>query len=143
MPSVAALVVRGVRRAFAAEGVATMTEVALASGRRADVMAVDGRAKITIVEVKSCVADFRADRKWQDYRDFCDRFLFAVPADFPQELIPDDCGLMVADGYDAAVLRAPADHPLPGARRKAVLVRFALAAGGRLHRLEDPGALIG
>jgi hypothetical protein len=136
--AVALGITRGVRRALAALGQASLTEVILKTGRRADVMAVDGQGGITIVEVKSSIADFRADRKWPDYTAFCDRFYFAVPEGFPLSLIPPPWGLIVADAYDAAMLREPPEHRLAAARRKALHLRFALAAAGRLHRLEDP-----
>ena len=136
---VAALVTRGVRRALAALGHATVVEFPLQCGRRADIVAVDGRGAILIIEVKSGPADFRSDHKWPDYELYCDRFYFAVAGDFPRTLIPESCGLIVADGYDAAFLREPAEHRLNAARRKAMLLRFGLAAAQRLHRLEDPG----
>ena len=117
----------------------SLTEFTLKGGRRADVMALDGKGRFVIVEVKSSVADFRADGKWPDYRAFCDRFYFAVDAEFPVELIPEDCGLMVADAYEASILRDAPELPLSGSRRRSVLLRFASAAAGRLHRQEDPG----
>lgn len=131
-------VTRGVRRALAALGHASLTEFVLKTGRRADIFAVDAKGFITIVEVKSSVADFRADRKWEGYGEFCDRFYFAVPDGFPQELIPDHCGLMIADAYDATVLREGPATPLAPARRKTLLLRFGRLAAERLHRLEDP-----
>ncbi|WP_156927171.1 MmcB family DNA repair protein [Azospirillum halopraeferens] len=138
-PAGAVAITRGVRRALAQRGFATLTEFRLASGRRADVLAVDGDGTVLIVEVKSSVADFRADRKWTEYRDWCDAFYFAVDEAFPADLIPDDCGLYVADAFGAALLRDAPASKLAAARRKAVVLRAALAAAGRLHRLEDPG----
>lgn len=132
---------RGVRRLFAEMGCVTLPEFSLANGRRADVIALCGAGKLTIVEIKSSVADFRADRKWPDYRDYCDRFYFAIPESVPESLIPEDCGLIVADAFGAAILRAPLDHPLSGPRRKAVTLRFAHLAAGLLHALADPGAI--
>jgi hypothetical protein len=132
---------RGVRRLFAQLGHATLPEFTLASGRRADVIALAPDGRLTIVEIKSSVADFRADRKWPDYRDFCDRFFFAIPETVPIEILPDTAGLIVADSFGAAILREPSDHPLAGARRKAVTLRFARAAAGLLHMLADPDAL--
>lgn len=136
---IASEIKRGVRRTLAAYGLSSLTEFTLKGGRRADIIAVDARGKFTIVEVKSSVADFRADSKWPEYRDYCDLFYFAVRADFPVELIPDDCGLIVADAYEASILRQAPEQTLNAARRRAVLLRFAMAAGGRLHRIEDPG----
>jgi hypothetical protein len=136
----AAAITRGVRRSFAAQGWASVTEFALKTGRRADILAIDPKGRITIVEVKSGPADFRADRKWPEYEDFCDRFFFAVGADFPVDLLPADRGLIVADAFDAHILRDAPETPLPGPRRKAVTLKLALAAAGRLHRVEDPRA---
>ncbi len=73
-------------------------------------IALCGAGRLTIVEIKSSVADFRADRKWPDYRDFCDRFFFAIPDDVPEDLIPEDCGLIVADAYGAAIIREAPEH---------------------------------
>lgn len=124
---------------LAAHGLASLTEFTLKGGRRADIVAMDGKGRFTIVEVKSSVADFRADGKWPEYREFCDLFYFAVAAGFPLELIPEDCGLMVADAYEASILREAPEEALNAARRRAVMLRFAAAAAGRLHRHEDPG----
>src|SRR5918998_1307543 len=102
---VAAGVQRGVRRFFAQLGWATLPEFTLANGRRADVIALGPDGCLAIVEIKSSVADFRADRKWPDYRDFCDRFFFAVPQTLPFEIFPEEAGLIAADGFGAAVVR--------------------------------------
>jgi len=130
---------RGVCRALAHRGFATLAEVSLANGRRADVLALGRDGELVIVEIKSSVADFRSDRKWPDYRAFCDRLCFAVPAAFPRELIPEDCGLIVADGFGAEFLREGRAEPVPPARRRALLLRFATLAAARLRRLTDPG----
>ena len=132
---------RGVRRLFAQLGHATLPELTLASGRRADVIALAPCGLLTIVEIKSSVADFRADRKWPDYRDFCDRFFFAVADTVPIQILPENAGLIVADGFGAAILREAPGRPLAGARRKAVTLRFARAAAGLLHALADPEAV--
>ena len=119
---------------------ATLTEFTLRSGRRADVIALDEAGDIAIVEVKTSPADLRADGKWPEYLAFCDRFYFAVPADFPREALPaDGCGLMVADAYAAEVLRPAPREPLHASRRKALTLRFARVAGQRLLRHLDPG----
>ena len=136
----AAALARGVCRALDQLGSASLCEFPLACGRRADVMALGRGGDLSIIEIKSSVADFRSDRKWSEYRDWCDRLYFAVGDGFPRELIPDECGLMVADEFGATVLRAPPAHPLVAARRKAVTLRFALAGAGRLRRMLDPGA---
>src|SRR5215203_1269241 len=127
----------GVRRLLASHGFTSVTELTLASGRRADIVGLGPDGCFWIIEIKSCVADFRSDGKWPDYRDFCDRFSFAVPTDFPTEILPLDAGLILADAYGAAVVRAAPEHRLNAARRKAVLLRFARAAAGRLHMLVD------
>ena len=134
------LLARGVGRALAQQGYATLTEVSLANGRRADVMGLGRAGELVIVEVKSSLQDFRSDAKWPEYREFCDRFYFAVAEDFPREAIPGDCGLIVADGFGGAVLREAPLLALAAARRKAVTLRFALAGSERLRRLLDPGA---
>ena len=129
---------RGLCRALAQRGFATLLEVSLANGRRADVLALGRDGEIVVVEVKSSVADFKNDHKWPEYRDFCDRLYFAVPAGFPAELIPNECGLIVADPFGAAIVREAAAVPLAAARRRAVLLRFARLGAGRLRRLIDP-----
>jgi hypothetical protein len=110
----------------------------LADGRRCDLLALDPRGGITIVEIKSCTADFRADQKWPDYRQWCDRFYFAVNVEFPQALIPADCGLILADRFGAEIMREAPGHPLAAARRKAVMLRFARCAAFRLQEAIDP-----
>ena len=92
-----------------------------------------------MVEIKSSLADFRADQKWPEYLEFCDHFYFAVPEGFPQEVLPEDQGLLVADSYGAAVLRDSLTFGLAPARRKSLLLRFAQTAAGRLQNLTDPG----
>ena len=131
---------RGVRRLFARLGHVTLPEFTLANGRRADVIALSPQGQLTIIEIKSSVADFRADRKWPDYECFCDAFYFAVPEGLPLDIMPDDRGLIVADAFDAAILREAQRHPLSGARRKAVTLSFARLAAGTLHALAEPQA---
>jgi hypothetical protein len=134
------LLARGVCRMLAAHGLAGVTEIPLANGRRADVMSLDRAGDITIIEVKSSVEDFRSDHKWPEYREFCDRLFFAVPEHFSVELIPDDCGLILADGFGAEIVRPAPELRLAAARRKAVTLRFAHLAALRLQRLVDPAA---
>jgi hypothetical protein len=132
---------RGVCRTLAALGYGALTEFTLRTGRRADVIGVNGAGEVTIVEIKTSEADFRSDQKWPEYLPFCDSFYFAVPEGFPRHILPEDCGLMVADPYASAVLReSPALPPMSGARRKALLLRFAMTASLRLQRLVDPEA---
>ena len=139
----AAQLARGVCRALDRLGYASLIEFPLANGRRADVAALGKSGDLVIVEIKSTVADFRADRKWSAYREFADRLYFAVPSGFPTVLIPDECGLMVADAFGAQTLREGIATPLNAARRRAVTLRFAVAAATRHRRLMDPQAALG
>jgi hypothetical protein len=136
----AALLARGVCRALEQLGYASLLEFPLANGRRADIIALGRGGDLAIVEIKSSVADFRADRKWAEYRDFADRFYFAVPNNFPIALIPEDCGLIVADSFAASMIRDGKASPLAPGRRRALTLRFALAAATRLRRQLDPQA---
>jgi len=135
---VAPVLARGVCRAFADLGYACLTEFPLGIRRRVDVVAIDGGGEIAIVEIKSGLQDFRADRKWRDYLGYCDRFFFAVPEDFPCAVLPEDCGLLVADGYGAALRRGAPRRALHPSRRRAQILRFARAAAQRLAQLDDP-----
>lgn len=139
----AAAIVRGTQRLLASLGQASVTEYVLPDGRRADILALDRAGAFTIIEVKSCLVDFLSDGKWPDYRAYCDRFYFAVDAAFPAERVPEACGLMLADGYGAAIIREAPVHGLAGARRRALLVGFGLVAAGRLHRMADPAGSAG
>lgn len=129
---------RGVSRFFTAMGYSALLEVPLPNGRRADVLAIDGRGQFLLVEVKSCRADFRSDNKWPDYLEFCDFFYFAVAAEFPRELLPQDAGLLIADPYSAVIERETAGRLLAPARRRALLLRFAHLAASRVQLLSDP-----
>ncbi|MEM9739747.1 MAG: MmcB family DNA repair protein [Pseudomonadota bacterium] len=122
---------RGVVRLCIQLGLSPVTELTLANGRRADVVTLSGKAEIEIIEIKSSVADFRSDRKWPEYAPFCDRFYFAVSQSFPLDLIPEACGLIIADRYGGAVVRTPGTHRLSAARRKAVMLRIARLAALR------------
>ena len=115
-----------------------LPEVTLPNGRRADLLALRPDGGFAILEVKSCTADFRADTKWPDYRDFCDAFYFAVDCDFPLDLLPEGTGLLVTDPPEAALHREAPAHHLAPARRRALLTRCARLAGGRLALLADP-----
>jgi len=138
--SAAALAVRrGVCRRLRAEGFALLPEVPLASGRRADLVALGKKAEIVIVEIKSSLADFMADRKWRDYLAHSDRFFFATSAEVPLDVFPPEAGLILADPFGAEIVRESAECRLPAARRKEMLTRLARAGANRLHDLEDPG----
>jgi hypothetical protein len=133
------LLCRGVCRALTDLGYAPLTEFRLASGRRADIFALSDRGEAVIVEIKSSVEDYRADHKWPEYQPWCDRFYFAVAEGFPRELVPEECGLIVADAWSAVILRDSPVRALAPARRKALTLRAALAGAERLLRLTDPG----
>ncbi len=132
-------IARGVRRLLRARGFSTITELPLLDGRRADLVALNSEGALLIVEIKSSVADFRADHKWRDYAAHCDRLYFAISAQIPVEIMPEDAGLIVADPYGAEILREATPRAIAPATRRAVLLRFAQAAADRLHRLADPG----
>lgn len=122
---------RGVTRLFLDLGLSPLCEFRLANGRRADVVAIDRRGRLTIAEIKSCKADFDVDDKWPEYLDYCDQFYFAVDPAFPQEILPGTEGLIIADEYGAAISRLAEERPLAAARRKAVTLRFARQAAAR------------
>lgn len=129
---------RGVCRLMREHGFAVITEFSLASGRRADVFGVRQDGFIWIVEIKSSLEDYRADQKWNEYRDYCDRFSFAIPLAMDAAIIPVEAGLVVADQYGAEIVRVTDDHPLHASRRKAVTLQFGRVAAQRLHGLYDP-----
>jgi hypothetical protein len=139
-PAPSGSLARGICRALEQLGYASLVEFPLANRRRADILALGRTGDLLIIEIKSSVADFRADRKWALYREFADRLYFAVPNEFPSVLIPEECGLIVADSFGAAVLRHGFLTPLIPARRRALTLRFALAAASRLRRHLDPPA---
>jgi hypothetical protein len=134
----AAAVQRGVGRLMRARGFAVVAELPLATGRRADLVALGAAGDIWIVEIKSSVEDFRADHKWPDYRLSCDRLFFATHPAVPLDIFPEETGLILADSYGAELLRDAPEHRLAAATRKAMLLRFAQAAADRLHGLIDP-----
>lgn len=128
---------RGVSRHLESLGFATVLEFVPARGLRVDVAAIGKAGEIWVVECKSCRADFMADSKWQGYLPYCDRFFWAVDADFPQDLLPDETGLILADAWDAEILREGPESKLAAARRKAMTLKLARTAATRLRRLED------
>ncbi len=132
---------RGTARLLRQLDFACLAEVTLASARRADLLALGPKHELWIVEVKSSVADFRADNKWSDYRQHCDRLYFATHPDVPLEIFPEEAGLIVSDGFGAEILREAPEHKLAAATRKSVTLRFARNAAHRLHNLADPDGL--
>jgi hypothetical protein len=131
-------VARGTSRWLGSLGFSCISELPLPSGRRADLVALNGRGDLWIVEIKSSVEDLRADHKWQDYRAHCDRLFFAFPQDLPCEIFPAETGLIVADAYGAHLHCEAPEHRLPAPTRKLMTVRFGMAAAQRINRLIDP-----
>ena len=133
-------ILRGTARMLIDAGLTPISEFTLPNGRRADIAALDRTGSLTIVEIKSSLADFRSDQKWPEYAEYCDRFYFAVKPDFPRDVLPSTCGLILADRFGAEILRpaAPAP-PLSAARRKVLTLRLARTAALRLAAIMDPG----
>jgi len=142
-PPIAADVARGVTRLFCRQDLFAVCEMPLPNGRRADLMAIDAKGSLTIVEIKVAKADLIGDGKWTDYLDYCDKFFWAVPPYLTHILeeeryLPRDAGLIVADRYDAAVVRQATHRPMAPARRKSEVLRFARRAARRLSAQIDP-----
>lgn len=137
-PTPGQLLARGVSRHFTSLGWVSVEELVPVRGLRVDVMALGPKGEIWVVECKSSRADFVSDAKWQGYLEWCDRYFFAVDEAFPVDLLPADTGLMIADGYDAEILRMGPENRLAPARRKAILHKFAVHAARRLQNLRDP-----
>jgi len=131
-------VARGTTRLLHALGRAVVSELPLPSGRRADLVALGADGDIWIVEIKSSIADFRADQKWMDYRLHCDRLFFATTLDVPCEIFPQDTGLIVADAFAAHIVCEPPEHRLHAATRRSMMLAFGRAAALRLSALADP-----
>ena len=131
-------IARGTARLLRSLGFSCISELPLPSGRRADLVALNERGEIWIVEIKSSIEDLRADQKWPDYRAHCDRLLFAFTQDLPCEIFPVDAGLIVADAFGASIMCEAPEHRLPAATRKSIMLRFAHAAALRLQALADP-----
>ncbi len=129
---------RGVCRFLAMQGFSTLTEFPVGKGRRVDVIGLNRERRFVIVEIKTTPADFRSDAKWPDYLPWCDAYYFAVPDGFPAGILPPDQGLLAADAFGAAELRAAPDRPMNPGRRRAQILKFALAAGQRLQQALDP-----
>ena len=136
------LVRRGVQRLFSEMGAHVLPEISLASGRRADLVAITRTGDIWIVEIKSSVEDFRVDRKWPEYRLHSDRFYFATHGDVPPGIFPEECGFILSDGYGAEILREAPEHRLRPATRKALMLRIARAGAARLLAAELAGVAV-
>ncbi|GLS86447.1 hypothetical protein GCM10010873_14210 [Cypionkella aquatica] len=129
---------RGVCRALRQLDFVSVEELVPTPGLRVDVMALGPKGEVWIIECKSSRADYRADQKWRGYLEWCDRFFWAVDGNFPTDLLPEGSGLIIADAYDAALVRMGADTPLSAARRKVMLQKFARHAASRLQGYRDP-----
>ena len=130
---------RGVARHLVSHGFVCVEELVPARGLRVDVMALGPKGEIWVVECKSSRADFASDHKWDGYLEWCDRFFWAVDDAFPTELLPAETGLLIADAYDAEIIRMAPEDKLAPARRKTMVQKFATHAARRLHALRDPG----
>ena len=137
-PQPGQLIARGTARHLRQHDYLCLEEFVPTTGLRVDLMCLGPKSEVWVIECKSCRSDFMSDSKWQGYLDWCDRFFFAVPADFPTELLPDGCGLIIADGYDAEILRMAPENKLNAARRKKITLKFARNAADRLRRFTDP-----
>jgi len=140
MPVTAQDVARGVSRLLLQEGYSPILEFTLANGRRLDVAALGADGTVMGVEIKVAVGDLKQDVKWPDYLEFCELFYFAIPPDFPDELVPPDTGLIVADKYGGAIVRPSPVASIHASRRKAVTLRFAKVAAERLNMALDLAA---
>jgi hypothetical protein len=131
-------IARGTMRLLLSLGFSCVSELPLASGRRADLVALGSDGELWIVEIKSSIADFRADHKWMEYRLHCDRLFFATSVEVPCEVFPKDTGLIVADAFGASIVCDAPEHRMAGATRRSMLLRFGRAAALRLQSLVDP-----
>lgn len=138
----AMLVRRGVQRLFLEMGATLLPELCLVTGRRADLVALMKNGDVWIIEVKSSIEDFRVDRKWPEYRLFCDRFFFATHPEVPAEIFPEECGFILSDGYGAEILREAPEHRLAAPTRKALTLRMARTGAARLMAAEMAGIAI-
>jgi len=130
---------RGVARHFRSHGFVSIEEFVPARGLRVDVMGLGPRGEIWVVECKSSRADFQADSKWQGYLDWCDRYFWAVDMAFPTDILPQETGLIIADSYDAEIIRMAPEDKLAAPRRRVLIQKFATDAARRLHAYRDPG----
>jgi len=142
-PPIAGEVARGVTRLFCRRDQFAICEVPLPNGRRADMMAICPKGSLTIVEIKVAKADLFGDSKWTDYLEYCDHFFWAVPPSLAtflehEDYLPEEAGVIVADRYDAVIMRDASHRPLAPARRKAEVLRFARRAARRLSAQIDP-----
>ena len=131
-------IARGVMRHFSQIGLSSLSEFSPARGLRVDIITLGMANEIWIVECKSCQSDFKSDKKWQNYLDWCDRYFWAVDANFPIDILPPDTGVIIADAYDASILREAPLNKLSVARRKKIIKSIAKSACNRLLTYTDP-----
>ena len=136
------LLARGVCRHLASLDFVSVEELIPSPGLRVDVMGLGPRGEVWIIECKSSRTDFQTDQKWQGYLEWCDRYFWAVDEAFPTELLPDDTGLLIADAYDAEIVRMAPEDKLAPARRKVMIQKFARHAALRWHSARDPGLAV-
>ncbi|MFC3161654.1 MmcB family DNA repair protein [Ciceribacter thiooxidans] len=132
----ALLVRRGVQVLLSEMRQAVLPELSLSSGRRADLVSLSEKGELWIIEIKSSIEDFRVDRKWPDYRAHCDRLFFATHGEVPLDIFPEDCGLLLSDGYGAHIVRDAPEHRLAPATRKSMMLNFSRTAAQRLMMAE-------
>jgi hypothetical protein len=133
---------RGVARALRGLDFVSVEELVPTPGLRVDLMALGPKSEVWVIECKSGRADYNSDRKWQGYLEWCDRFFWAVDCDFPTDLLPDGTGLILADAYDAEIIRVGPETLLPAARRKSLVHKFARHAARNLQGIRDPGLIL-
>jgi len=133
---------RGVQRMLLQMNAHVLPEISLATGRRADLVALTRQGEIWIIEIKSSIEDFRVDRKWPQYRLHSDRFFFATHPEVPASIFPEECGFILSDGYGAEMLREAPEHRLAASTRKALMLRFARAGAARLLAAEMAGVAV-
>ena len=134
------LLARGMARHLAGLGFVSLEEFPPIKGLRVDLLALGRKSEIWIIECKSSREDFMSDEKWQNYLPWCDQYFWAVPTDFPVDILPEQTGVFWADGYDAELMRDAPISTLTPARRKSIIHRFARRAARRLAVLRDPAA---
>ena len=132
------LLARGVSRHLRALGFVGLEEFVPERGKRVDVMGLGPKGELWVIECKSSRADFQSDSKWEGYLEWCDRYFWAVDTEFPTDLLPSETGLIIADAYDAEIVRMAPEDKLAPARRKKVIQKFAMDSARRLQRYRDP-----
>ena len=131
----ALMIQRGATRFFLQNDIALLPELTLGNSRRADLVGIDSKGKITLIEIKSSIEDYKVDQKWPEYRDHCDFFYFASHKGVPQDIFPQEEGFILADNYGAEIIRQAREEKMPAANRKALTLRFAKTSASRLEKV--------